>query len=404
MIFNANYLRGAVKIRIIGSMPERFINLCIADNILLWGITKTKEDLIAWIGLDDFFRIRPLVARSRTKIVVMAHRGLPFVVKRIKRRKMMIAGACLFIILLNVLSSYVWFVEVTGLKTMPEQTILNVASQYGLKPGAVKDGINSKLLEREILLNVPEVAWVGVTFTGTRAVIEIVEKTMPKQEDKAPANIVAGKDGVIAELIALAGQPAVKKGDTVKKGDLLIKGFASGLTPTDVQGQPQAASTDPELVRAKGIIKARVWYESYAETGLEATHVTRTGNRQAAILLKIGSSELAFNTTRDQPFAEFETEIIHKQLPGWRNSVFVVESTIKQYYEVTSHKTIKSLDDARNEAHAKAMQVVQDIIPESAQVLSRNYEVLKTTEENIVRVKVSVETIEDIGQTINISQ
>ncbi|SMC93938.1 sporulation protein YqfD [Sporomusa malonica] len=404
MIFNINYVRGAVKIRISGSMPERFINLCIAERILLWDINKTNEDLIAWIGLNDFFKIRPLVFRSRTQVKVLSHRGLPFVIKRAKRRKMLMAGAILFIILLNLLSSYVWFVDITGLKSVPENGIRYVASQQGLKPGAVRDDVNIKSVEREILLNIPEVAWVGINFTGTRAVIEVVEKTMPKQENKAPAHIVAIKDGLITEIIALAGQPAVKKGDTVKKGDLLVKGFAPELTPTATEGQPPVIDVPRELIRAKGIIKARVWYESYAETELEETTVTRTGNRQAAVILKIGGSELAFNTTSDQPFREFETEIIHKQLPVWRNSEFAVESTIRLYHEVNSNLAVKSFEDARDEAHAKAIQVVQNSIPEAAQMLSRNFEVLKTPEENIVRVKVNVETIEDIGQTINISQ
>ncbi|HWR42669.1 sporulation protein YqfD [Sporomusa sp.] len=404
MIFNTKYLRGAVKIRISGSIPERFINLCITEQILLWGITKTNEDLIAWIGLDDFLKIRPLVIRSHTKVRVLSHRGLPFAIKRAKRRKALMAGAILFIILLNILSSYVWFVDITGLKTMPENAIRYVASQHGLQPGAVKEGVNIKTIEREILLNVPEVAWVGINFMGTRAVIEVVEKTMPKQENKAPAHIVATKDGVITEIIALAGQPAVKKGDTVKKGDLLVKGFTPEPTSTAAEGQPMVINVPRELIRAKGIIKAWVWYESYAEAELKKTTVTRTGNRQAEVALKIGDSELSFNTTPDQPFQEFESEIIHKQLPLWRNSEFTVESTIKLYYEVNSNLTVKSFEEARDEAHAKAIQVVQNIIPETAQILSRNYEILKTPEENIVRVKVNVETIEDIGQTINISQ
>lgn len=404
MIFNTNYLRGAVKIRISGSMPERFINLCLAEHILLWGITKTNEDLIAWIGLDDFFRIRPLVLCSRTKVKVLSHRGLPFVVKRAKHRKMMIVGVIIFIILLNIFSSYVWFIEIAGLKNVTEQGIKDAARQQGLKVGAVKDGLNVKAIEREILLNVPEVAWVGVNFTGTRAVIEVVEKTMPKQENKAPAHIIATKDGVITEIIALAGQPAVKNGDTVKKGDLLIKGFTPEPAPAAGEGQPLVIDVPRELIRAKGIIKARVWYESYAETERKQKTVTQTGNRQMAVVLKIGEKELSFNTTPTEPFEEFETEIIHKQLPQWRNSEFTVESTITIYHETNSILTEKSFEEARVEAHTKAMQVVQNIIPETAQILSRNFEVLKTPEANIVRVKANVETIEDIGQTMIISQ
>ena len=404
MIFNANYLHGTVKIRISGSMPERFINLCITEQILLWGITKIDEDLIAWIRLDDFFRIRPLVLCSHTKVKVLTYRGLPFVVKRVKRRKMLLFGSILFFVLLYTLSSYIWFVEITGLKNVPDQGVRTVAEQYGLKPGAIKNDINVKTIEREITLHVPEVAWVGIDFTGTRAVIEVVEKTMPKQEDKAPAHIVASKDGVITEIISLVGQAAVKNGDTVKKGDLLIKGFALEPTPVAPEGQPPIINIPKELIRAKGITKARVWYEGYAETELKETTVTRTGNQQMAVIIKIGSTEVSFNELPEQPYPEFETEIIHKQLSLWRNREVAVESIITIYREINSDHTEKSFEQARTEAHAKAIQVVQSSIPETAQIVSRNYEVLKTPAENIVRVKVNVETIEDIGQTITISQ
>ncbi|MCM0760002.1 sporulation protein YqfD [Sporomusa sphaeroides DSM 2875] len=404
MICSTKYLRGAVKIQISGSMPERFINLCITEQILLWGISKNNEDIIAWIGLSDFFKIRPLVLCSRTRIKVLSHRGLPFVIKRIKRRKMMIVGVVLFILVLNILSSYIWFVEITGLKNIPEEGIRYVAYQQGLKAGAGKNGLNIKSIEREILLNIPEVAWVGINFTGTRAIIEVVEKTMPKQEDKAPAHIVAAKDGVITEIIALAGQPAVKLGDTVKKGDLLVKGFIPEPVPAADAGQPNIISVPGELIRAKGIVTARVWYESYAEAERKEKSVIRTGNRQVAVTLKINDKELTFNATPNQPFTEFETEITQKRMPQWRNSGFTVESTITIYHEINSTLTEKPFEKARDEAHAKAIQLVQTSIPETAQILSRNYEILKTAEEDIVRVKVNVETIEDIGQTINISQ
>lgn len=399
-----NYLRGTVKIRISGIMPERFINLCITEQIFLWGINKINEDLVAWIRLDDFFRIRPLVICSHTKVKVLAQRGLPFVVKRIKQRKMLMLGSILFFALLYTLSSYIWFVEITGLKNVSEQGVRTVAEQYGLRPGAVKTGINSKMIEREIALHVPEIAWVGINFTGTRAVIEVVEKTMPNQEDKLPAHLIAGKDGVITEIIALAGQAAVKNGDTVKKGDLLIKGIAFEPVPIPAEGQPPITTVPQELIRAKGIIKARVWYEGYAETELKQTSTARTGNQQLAVTIKIGSTAMSFNELPEQPYKEFETEIIYKQLPLWRNRELAVESTITIYREMTSNYIEKSFEQACNEAHAKAIQTVQNSIPETAQILSHNYEVLKTSEENIVRVKVNVETIEDIGQTINISQ
>lgn len=63
---------------------------------------------------------------------------------------------------------------------------------------------------------------------------------------------------------------------------------------------------------------------------------------------------------------------------------------------------IISIEEARELGKAKALSEVQLLIPETAQVLSRTIEVLQTPEANLVRVKVNVETAEDIGQFINI--
>src|SRR5690349_20261849 len=118
MLRFANYFKGAVRIRISGVFPEKFINLCLARGIFLWGISRQNGDLLAFIRLPDFLRIRPLVKLSQSRIAVAGYSGLPFTVKRIRRRKMMVVGAVLFFFLLNVMSSYIWFVDVSGQKRL----------------------------------------------------------------------------------------------------------------------------------------------------------------------------------------------------------------------------------------------------------------------------------------------
>jgi similar to stage IV sporulation protein len=315
---------------------------------------------------------------------------------------MMVAGALLFLVALNVLSSYIWFVDVTGLKTLKSERILAIVDERGLRPGVFKNTIDTKQLENAILFNVPEIAWVGISFTGTRAQIEVVEKTLPKTEDKTPAHIVAMKDGVVTEIITIAGQSSVKKDDTVKKGDLLIKGFAAESV-RDSYGQPTVITVPSQLIRAKGIVKARVWYESYGEASLVREIRHRTGRQEVGVEALVGSNSLILKRTAAQPFSLFTTETIHKKLP-WRNSGLVVESIITVYHEEESNWQEITLDEARDEAKMKALKAVESQIPESANIISRNIEVLKTAEPNLVRVKISFETIEEIGQSMNITQ
>lgn len=385
-----NYLTGTILIRISGAMPEKFINLCIAQHIFLWNITKNQEDFYAYIRLYDFFRIRPLVRKSGTKVKVIAYKGFPFFIKKMKRRKMLVAGALLFIFLLQFCSSFIWFVDVIGLKNLTSDKILPLVYSCGLKPGTSKEAVDVKKIENEILLANSDIAWVGINFSGTRAVIEVVEKTVARQEDKNPAHIVAAKDGIITEVIALAGQSNVKKGDTVKKGDILISGYTS--------------TTTNQLIRANGIVKARVWYESYGEGYLVKEEYQRTGKQESSVMLKLGNNEILLKKNDGVIFEHSETEEFHKTLSWWRNKDLNVESIINICYEMTPVYHQQSLEQAKDEAKGKALQAIQKLIPETAYVLTRNIDMLKTSETNLVRVKASVEVVEDIGQTLLITQ
>ncbi|MDL2280270.1 sporulation protein YqfD [Selenomonadales bacterium OttesenSCG-928-I06] len=388
MAFNINFLKGAVKIYLYGEMPERFINLCIVEKINLWGIEKEGEGLIAWISLQDFFKIRTLVRKSQVKVKVISFLGLPFFTKRIKKRKMLLIGGVLFILAIYILSSHIWFINIIGLKAIQEEQIKRIALENGIKIGAKQDEINIEAIEKDIMLKIPEVSWVSISLEGTKIIIEVVEKTMPVQEDKSPANIVAQKDAVIDEIIVLAGEPVIRKGDTVKRGDTLIIG------------------TGAEESRAKGIVRGKVWYESYAESNLVKIDYEFTGNKRITGFLKIGDTKLDFNPFADRIFPEYDTKVISKALPLWRNSDFNVEITINVHYEKLSNKTFLGFEEAYNEAKTEALQTVQDFIPENAQILSNEIEVLQDKENeisNVVRIRISVETMEDIGEKVNIN-
>lgn len=398
MIFNIlTYMKGTVTCKVSGIMPEKFINLCMMEKKVLLSITKKKDDIIICMGLSDFLSIRPLVRKSKNHLEVISYSGLPFITRRIKRRKMLLVGAVIFLLLLNLLMSYIWFVDIIGLHTLSATKVKDFADQNGLKPGALKNTVNTKLIENQILFTFPEVAWVGIHFTGTRVVIEIVEKTIPKEVDKAPADIVAIKDGVISEIIPLAGQSAVKKGDTVKKGDILIKGVLYEQKPTD----SIVPDTLPQLIRANGIVKARVWYESYGEVAFVQTVYQRTGREETGVVLWVGNEEFVLKKVNVDPNKRYEVEVTNKKLPWWRNRGFIVESNISRYYETDPMTITLSSEEAREQAKVIALEKIQSLIPETAQVVTRNIEILKITEKNLVRIKVHIETAEDIGQLIN---
>ena len=399
MTFNIrNYISGTVTIKVSGAMPEKFINLCMVEKKSLLSITKKDNDFLISMYLYDFFSIRPLVRKSKSRVQVVSYSGLPFLARKMRRRKMLIVGGMAFVILLNVLMSYIWFIDIVGMHSIPMSHIREVVYQNGLKPGTLRDAVSAKKIENQLLLSIPEIAWVSINFTGTHAVVEVVEKTISKQQDKTPAHIIAAKDGVVTEVIVLAGESAIKKGATVKKGDVLIKGFVYEGKVID----PAAETRVPQLIRSNGIVKARVWYEGYGETELTKFVYERSGKQEMSVTFKIGQYEIPLKRAAIDSQQAVEVEVFNKKLSWWRNSDIAVESIVSTYYEMNANPVSISIEEAREEGKAKALAEVQSLIPETAQIVSRTIEVLQTSEPNLVRVKVNVETAEDIGQFMNI--
>jgi similar to stage IV sporulation protein len=108
--------------------------------------------------------------------------------------------------------------------------ILKKLAGYGIKPGTVKYGIDTKKLAGSLMLDIKELSWVGVTVKGTKVKIQVDERFLPPPmvPKTEPCNIVARRDGIIKSIVSKAGFDVAKAGDTVAKGQLLVTGVVPG--------------------------------------------------------------------------------------------------------------------------------------------------------------------------------
>lgn len=108
------FLRGYVKIRIKGYSPERFLNLCSHHQIDIWGLQPCKNSYEMYVKLKDFRKIRPIVRKTRTKVVLVERFGMPFFLTRCQSRTWFLAGAVLCILLLMFYTSFIWDIHFEG--------------------------------------------------------------------------------------------------------------------------------------------------------------------------------------------------------------------------------------------------------------------------------------------------
>ncbi|MDD4238115.1 MAG: sporulation protein YqfD [Desulfotomaculaceae bacterium] len=399
-------LLGYVVIMVTGEAPERFVNMAASRGIYLWDITRVSEGAVLMkVRLGTVKSLRHIARRTKCRFHFERRVGLPFLYKRLLRRKALALGVLFFLATLYLLSSFVWFIEVKGNERLTVPEVLGAAAEAGLNRGMPKWRVETGRVETAIEEKLPLVAWTGVYIKGTKVIIEVAERVVPDAEDNRPSHIIATKAGLVKEVLILNGHPAVKEGDTVSPGQVLISGeippFEEPLKPVEEQklGEEPKPQKTSRFVHARGIIRARVWYDGYGEANIVETGLRSTGRSETRVSIKFKGKEIILSGNQNVPYECYDTETLVKTIPQWRNLEVPVELVTLKYYEMAEYREEHGIEGARSLAVERALAEATGLIPKEARVTNRLLEEIQTGHpENIVRVKVTIETIEDIGE------
>jgi len=395
-----SFLTGYVSLVVEGKSLEKLINMAVSRGLYLWDVKWLDQDRArVKVRLNAVKSLRHMSRRTKSRFRIVGKSGLPFRIARMKKRKFLLAGAVLSVILVYLMSSFIWFVEVKGNKSLRAGQVIKAAEDAGLAMGTLKFGLDKDKIEKYIKNAVPEVAWVGVRITGTKALIEIAEKVIVPPVDNSPADLVAERDGLVQQLLVLNGKPVVKEGDMVKQGDVLITGV---MKPEPKPGeQPETPELVPprpvKFVRANGIVRAKVWFDGYGECRLVDTGTKRTGRKTEVLSIRVAGKQIILKGPKSPPYLEFAINEDIKKLPAWRNIKLPVEIVTTDYYEVEKYRDIIGMTRAKAIAEENALAVAREKIPADARIIKEITEEIPDRGTNLVRSKVIIEALEDIG-------
>ena len=143
-------------------------------------------------------------------------------------------------------------------------------------------------MAEKLLGEIPQLSWVGIHEQGTKIIIEVAEKTLPpSNNENTPANLIARTEGEIVELLVLQGTPLVEEGARVRAGQILILGLIYPEVSIGETGEISPAG-EPRAVRAKGLVRARVFREASVFCSLKEKLTADTRRKKAALYLKLG--------------------------------------------------------------------------------------------------------------------
>ncbi|NLM59997.1 MAG: sporulation protein YqfD [Clostridium sp.] len=383
-----NYIRGYVIIVVKGYFLEKFVNICTRRQILLFDISRQKNSKMTLkVSIKGFRMLRPIAKKTGCRVRILKKHGLPFLINRYRGRKTFLLGAALFVVLFYIMTSFVWTIEITGNEKIETQLIIEKLASMGVKPGVLKYRINSEKVADRIIMDVNGLSYVSVVVRGTKVKVEVAEgvDVPPMVPLSEPCDIVAGKDGVIKSIVVKAGQAAVKEGDTVKKGQILV----SGNVPI------KNMENNPRMVHAIGNILARTWYESTQPVELRVVEKIRTGRKKDNISLFLFSKKInLFN--KKVSYSNYERVETEKFLSIGENLVLPFGAVIETYYENQIIEADVSLEEAKENAANAAYRKALEDIPEGAQIVDRRIEFIENQNGDII-ADVIIECLEDIG-------
>ena len=241
-----------VRCLVTGEETLRFVNLCRNNGIELRHLVRRENAIQMEIDAENFKKLRPLVRKTHVKIHVLNRHGPAFFFYRHKRRWWFLLGMTVFAGMIYILSLFVWQIDIDGNRKYTDALILQALAQMDVKTGCRKSEIDLPEIEEELRIMYNEITWVSASITGTKLQIELREGDLkisgssgggqtgnvkrvenrennPKtqngeSETDLPANLVADEDAIITNLVVRRGTVAVRYGDEVKKGDVLIEG------------------------------------------------------------------------------------------------------------------------------------------------------------------------------------
>ena len=387
MIFTlVNFLRGYLIIEAVGGFGERFINLLVKNNICIWAVKRISPDTVRMkIRVSGFKRIRSAVRKTRVKIRIIEKRGLSLYIHKHRRRKAFFVGVLTFIVILCFLTSFIWSVEVTGLEKIDKNVIINELKSCGIYVGVIKYNHSSFEIKQKMLLSIAELAWIHVDIRGTRALVEVKERSdkPPIVEADKPCNIIASVDGVIDKAIVKYGVAQKGEGDVVKKGDLLVSGTAD------------SKPFGTRFLHSQAEIFAFTWYEQTDEFPMKKTVTEKTGEAEKRHIFSIGGKELTVYPFGKILYQEYEETRNEYNLKLWGDFYLPLVYISSHCDETRTLTEPLSEEEAVNYYSTKLYKKIESSFMNDTEIIDKNY--TYEINEDKIKIRCTVKCREQIG-------
>lgn len=238
-----------------------FLNYIKRNNISIKNINQKEDSVEFKISPQSFKKL--IKINKIFKLEVVKQGGLKGVCKTILKRIGVLIGVVIILFWSMSTSQLTLKLKVIGNENISEDVIRNAIEKYGYVIGKSKQ-FNKEEMEKYLLENIEEISMVSVAKSGNVLLVNIVEKAenlILTEPYYSPYNMV------IKDIELVSGTLAVKKGDIVKKGDVLVYDYIIN------------SSGEKISVSANANICADVYFSSNIVVSKISKILVKTGNK-----------------------------------------------------------------------------------------------------------------------------
>ena len=329
------YFRGSYTVTAKAESVCRALSLLMKNNVPFYKVKAEGDGFVSFRLEPDAFR--KYIVLTEGQIIEderVEHFGFASAALKYKMRFGFFLGALLCAALLAASSFFVWDINVTGQTGLSEAEILETLAAHGLYIGAYIPNIDAVRLENELVIESESLSYASINLRGTVAEVVVREqKNKDVEELSHPSNLIADCDGQIEAIEARGGMPSVKRGQIVKKGQILV----SGVIDSQAVGY--------RLVRARGEVFAKITLSYKAEIPLVSEKKVYTGDKKVKTSIKFFSKKINLFGNSEISYEKYDTIEEEKRICLFDRielPLFIVKSTYSEYVsepENTDEKT-----------------------------------------------------------------
>lgn len=330
-----------VALKITGNNLTNFINICVANNIVIDNINKDDSNSIN-INVNNYdYKVIKNLVKNQYKIEIVSDNFVKRLLRTVKFRMGLIIGIVVSLVMFFMLNNRLLSVHIFGNEKVDKQSIETALESYGIKKYNLMN-FDSSVIEN-FLISEFDFSFVSIVTKGNALIINVKEEISDNKNSYSP--ITAEYNMVITKINVFSGTPRVSAGDVLLKGDIIVE-------PYEIRND-EMIEVDPCAE-----IYADIFFsESYKHYSTESVLV-RTGNScivDSSVM--IGNIKLFAHSVNNN-FENFELEeksllVTDYFLPIVIKKTYAYETSLVDIEHNFEEEKAEIIDNLKNSVYSK---------------------------------------------------